>query len=230
VVQIADNLPLEKMSAAELEAVRAHASDLGIAIEVGTRGIYPDHLRRMLEICALFGSPILRIVVDTAAHEPSVDEIVTTLVQLQPEFAEAKVVPALENHDRFNTQTFVQIMKRLGRDKAGICLDTVNSFGALEGPELVIDTLAPWTINLHLKDFVIRRHPSAMGFEIVGAPAGTGRLNIPGLLARLKRTPRECNAILEQWPPPAETIKATVQMERDWAVKSIQYLRTLIPG
>ena len=54
----------------------------------------------------------------------------------------------------------------------GICLDTVNSFGSLEGPEVVIETLAPYTVNLHIKDFDIRRTDHNMGFTIFGTPAG----------------------------------------------------------
>jgi sugar phosphate isomerase/epimerase len=122
------------------------------------------------------------------------------------------------------------MVQRIGPEYAGICLDTVNSFGALEGPEVVIRTLAPYTINLHVKDFVIRRHPSLMGFEIVGAPAGKGRLDLPALIERLKTHNPNCNAILEQWPPPQKNPDATATMELEWARESVRHLRALIPG
>jgi sugar phosphate isomerase/epimerase len=104
----------------------------------------------------------------------------------------------------------------------------VNSFGALEGPEVVIRTLAPYVVNLHLKDFVIRRHPSMMGFEITGAPAGQGRLDVPWLLNSLSEHGRDMNAILELWPGRESTMARTAAKEEQWTVESVRYLRTLI--
>ncbi|HYP08593.1 MAG TPA: TIM barrel protein [Bryobacteraceae bacterium] len=228
VVQIADNLPLQALSDPQLLAVRDHARQLQLSLEVGTRGIAPAHRSRLLEICRVLASPILRIVIDSANHEPAADEIIESFRRARPEFEAAGVRPAIENHDRFDSKTFAQMIESIGPEYAGICLDTVNSFGALEGPDIVIRTLAPYTINLHVKDFVVRRHPSLMGFEIVGAPAGRGRLDIPALLSTIQQHNPACTAVLEQWPPPQSEPDATAAMEREWAVESIAYLRKAI--
>ena len=228
VVQIADNLPLHQQSAAQLADIREHARTRAIQIEVGTRGIGEDHILRYLELARYFGSPILRAVIDSPGDEPSSYEVIARLSPLLPAFHEAGVVLALENHDRFDSSTFTQIIDGLGRENAGICLDTVNSFGALEGPDVVIRTLAPYAVNLHLKDFVIRRHPSMMGFEITGAPAGQGRLAVPSLLSTLREHRRDVSVILELWPAPEATMADTVAKEEQWTVDSIRYLRTLI--
>jgi len=111
----------------------------------------------------------------------------------------------------------------------GICLDTVNSFGALEGPETVVETLGPWTVNLHVKDFAIERVSHAMGFVVEGKPAGRGRLNVPWLLEKLRALGRDPNAILELWTPPGATLEETIAREAEWAEDSIKYLRSLIP-
>jgi sugar phosphate isomerase/epimerase len=227
-VQIADNIPLEKCSGGALREVRAAAVDLGVAVEVGTRGIRPEHLRRMIELCGYFESPLLRVVVDTADDHPAEDEVVRRVTAVLPDLERAGVRLAIENHDRFTARTFVSIVERCGGGRVGICLDTVNSFGALEGPEVVIATLAPYVLNLHLKDFTIRRASHMMGFEITGAPAGQGRLQIPALLERL-RDRTGCNAILELWPAPEESIEETVAKERRWTGESVRYLRTLLP-
>ncbi|HYO83169.1 MAG TPA: sugar phosphate isomerase/epimerase family protein [Bryobacteraceae bacterium] len=229
VVQMADNLPLERLGGSELQRIREQAVAAGIDVELGTRGIGAPHLRRYLELCTYFGSPILRAVIDTATEHPSPEEVVHQLRPLLPQFERADVLLALENHDRFDARTFAWIVSELGARQVGICLDTVNSFGALEGPEVVIDTLAPYVVNLHLKDFIIRRHPSMMGFEITGAPAGQGRLDVPRLLNTLREQDRDCNAILELWPAPDARIEDTIAREEQWTVASVQYLRTLIP-
>ena len=123
-------------------------------------------------------------------------------------------------------RTLVEILQQIGSQYVGICLDTVNSFGAGEGPEAVVDALGPYVVNLHIKDFTVRRHPSMLGFEVQGTPAGQGMLNAPWLLSKLGR--RDFNGILELWTPPEPDIEQSIRKENEWALESIRYLRTLI--
>jgi sugar phosphate isomerase/epimerase len=230
--QIADNLPLERLSSAELDALERLARELGIAVEVGTRGIAPVHLRAFLALARRFGSPIVRVVVDTAAHHPDPPEIVETLRGVLPDFAAADVILAIENHDRFKARTLADIVMALDSPHVGICLDTVNSFGALEGPDVVIETLGRFVVNLHVKDFSIRRADHNMGFVLTGTPAGAGMLDVPRVLERLYAHGRTFSAILEQWLAPDATVDATIgtmpARESAWAVESVRYLRTLL--
>jgi 3-oxoisoapionate decarboxylase len=230
VVQIADNLPLHRLSPAELEALADRAAADGIELEVGTRGIAPAHLRTYLDLAVRLGSPILRVVTDTADHQPTEDEIVTTVRSFLPALAESDVTLAIENHDRFASRTLVDLLQRIDSERVGICLDTVNSFGALEGPERVVEALGPWTVNLHVKDFTITRASHQMGFTIEGRPAGRGRLDVPWLLSRLHAMERDVNAILELWTPPEPALGDTLTKEQAWAVESVDYLRDLIPA
>jgi len=230
VVQIADNLPLDSLSCSELRDLVRHADDSGISIEVGTRGIDPSHIRTYLRIARECRSPLLRVVVDSAQHHPSADEVVQILRCELPEFEASGITLAVENHDRFTSRVLVRILQQLESRSVGICLDTVNSFGALEGPEVVVNTMAPWVVNLHLKDFQIRRTSHMMGFVVEGCPAGQGQLNIAWLMSKLKEQRRDTNAILELWPPPEESIEKTIEKEKNWARSSVEYLRGLIPG
>jgi len=135
---------------------------------------------------------------------------------------------AIENHDRLAAEQFARIVRRLDNEHVGICLDTVNSFGALEGPGVVVDVLGPYAVNLHVKDFDIRRVDHQMGFVIEGAPAGQGRLDVPWLLDRLGGADRPISAILELWTPPADSLEATIAREHDWARRSVRALRQWI--
>jgi L-ribulose-5-phosphate 3-epimerase UlaE len=99
--------------------------------------------------------------------------------------------------------------------------------GAGEGIAEVVRTLAPFTINLHLKEFVIRRVSHKMGFVVEGLPAGEGMLNIPNLLDAIEKTGKCKSAILELWTPPSETIEETIRKENDWAEQSIVNLKKL---
>ncbi|MEO8392735.1 MAG: sugar phosphate isomerase/epimerase family protein [Chloroflexota bacterium] len=228
VVQIADNLPLHTLSEAKIERLQQETQTLGLQVEVGTRGIAPEHLRTYLKLAERFDSPILRVVVDRADHHPEPEEVIATLRDLMPEFEGAGITLAIENHDRFKVRTLVDILRQIDSPRVGICLDTVNSFGAGEGPEVVVETLAPYVVNLHVKDFTIRRHRHMLGFEVEGTPAGRGMLDIPWLLGRLRDCGRDPNAILETWPPPEADLTQTIAKEDAWVQESLRYLRTLI--
>lgn len=227
-VQIADNLPLDQLDSAEQGRLRDEARQRGIMIEVGTRGIAPDHLRGYIDLAAFFGSPILRVVVDSAAHHPEPEEVVSLIRTALPTLAEAGITLAIENHDRFKAGVLAGIIETLDHPNVGICLDTVNSFGALEGPDVVINALGKYVVSLHVKEFVVRRAPHNMGFTVSGAPAGEGMLDIPHLLAALWWHGRDFNAVIETWLPPEARMQRTIELEADWVRQSTAYLRNFI--
>jgi sugar phosphate isomerase/epimerase len=224
-VQIADNIPLHTLNSDARARLRDHAQSLGVAVEVGTRGIQPENIRAYLDIAAYFGSPLLRVVVDAANFHPSPDEIIAITRDLLPDLVHRNITLGIENHDRFRAQTLADIMTAVDSHLVRIVLDTVNSFGSLEGPEVVVETLGRFVVNLHVKDFTIRRADHNMGFTISGAPAGSGMLDLSWLFGKLDGYGRDYNAILETWPAPEATMEATIAKERAWVEQSVGYLR-----
>ncbi len=228
VVQIADNLPLDKLSNSEIESIRRFASALNIEIEVGTRGIQNDNLLVYLDLARRLNSSIVRVVIDTADHHPEEDETIWTIRSSLPSFERLGIKLAIENHDRFSAVTLERIIRDINSEYVGICLDTANSFGSLEGPEFIIEKLGKLTINLHIKDFKIYRAEHNLGFIIEGTPAGRGMLKIPWVLDKIREYGRNPNVILELWTPPELNISETIEKENNWAKTSIRYLRNLI--
>ena len=226
-VQIADNLPLENFTDAELENLRQYAFERGIFIEMGGRGLTTEHTLKCLKAAEILHSPILRMVIDGAGFEPDIASIIQNINELLPEFESRKIRLAIENHDRLKAREFEQIIKAINSEWVGICLDSVNSMGAGEGFETVAEILIPYTINLHLKDFSIRRVSHKMGLIIEGTPAGSGMLNIEDLIFKLNRLGRCHSAILELWTPPEAILKDTIAKEEEWADRSIRYLKTI---
>jgi len=223
VAQFADNLPLDALSPRELLELRTEAITLGIAIEVGTRGI-GEHLSRYAELANFFGALFVRVVIDRARDHPSPEEAAGRLAEYEKVFRDRGLRLAIENHDRFSTGQLAWLVSELG-DWAGICLDTVNSLGALEVPAAVVKRLGPLAMNVHIKDFTIRRPDHSMGFEIQGAPAGSGSLDIPWLLSELADNEDVRTAILELWTPPEQTVAKSIAKESAWAEASLTYLR-----
>jgi sugar phosphate isomerase/epimerase len=229
-VEMDDNLPLHTLPSDELDALQVQAASLGVGIRVGARGSDPALLRRYLDLATRFGSPIVRTVMDTATHRPSMDELCAAWRPLLPAYEERGVILAVENHDRFRARELIRLMQRLDSAAVGICLDTANSFGALEGPDVALPALAPWTVHLHLKDFTIARANENMGFVVQGCPTGQGLLDVPWVLALLHSHGRDPDAIIELWPAPEPTLEATIAKERRWAEESMAYMRRLLPG
>ncbi len=224
-VQYCDNLPLTRLEEAELSALERHAAEAQIQIELGTRGLEPHNLLAHLELARRFGSPFVRLVLDAGGAEPSPEEAVARLSPLEGAFRAAGVLLALENHDRFPAHILCEMLGELGQDWTGICLDTVNSLGCGEDVNTLLEHLAPLVLNLHVKDYRVRRVPSQMGFAVSGAAAGQGLLNVPALLERL---PQCRSATLELWTPFEDSLEQTLETERRWARESLNYLRPVL--
>ena len=227
-LQIGDHLPLHEVPEPELAAFDKRARELGIDIEVGTRGVGHEELRTYIGLAKRLGSPILRTVVDTATHEPALDEIVGNCKDMLSEFERAGVTFAIENHDRLKVRELVEIVKRVDSKWVGICLDTTNSFGAGEGPEYVIEGLAPFAVNFHLKDYTVYRFPHMMGLVIEGRPMGQGMLDVKWALDTVIKYGRDPNTILELWTYPEDTLEATQAKQDAWAAASVEYMRRFI--
>lgn len=228
-VQIADNLPLTAFSSTDLNRLSSKAERNGISLEVGTRGLTRDNLLAHLNIATEVKSPLVRVVVDAPGYHPHPDQCAAIIKDLVPELNQRNITLAIENHDRFTARTFANIVDRAGSDHVGICLDSVNSIGAGEGIETVVEILGPLTVNLHIKDYVAKRVHHMMGFTIEGTPAGRGLLPITWLLEKLQAYNRCASAILELWTPPEDQLTETINKEEKWAVDSIHHLRRLIP-
>jgi sugar phosphate isomerase/epimerase len=223
-VQVADNLPLDKLDPGELRDARDQAADLGLTIEIGTTGVEPAHLLQYLRLAVSFDAELIRTLLHSADSHTSLEEAEKWLGEVLREFEAHGVTLGIENYETHSCSTLASLVRRLDSSAVGICLDTVNSLGALETPEYVVETLAPLTANLHVKDFVIERVPQRMGFVVRGVPAGTGRLDIPWVLRQMPPG-KNISVIVEQWPPWETSVEAAVAVEREWAENGIEYLR-----
>jgi len=228
VVQIADNLALDRLSIAEIDELASQARDKKLQLEVGTCGIEREHLHTYLKLAIRLRSPLVRVVMDTDSCQPSPSEVIASLQAVLPEFALANVRLAIENHDRFPARTLAEILERCASPYLGICLDTANSLGCGEDVHTVLSVLRPHIINVHLKDFSVARLPHKKGFLVEGCAAGQGVLEIPVLIAELRKLERELSVILEQWPAPEATIEQSIAKEEAWTRQSITYLRQFI--
>ena len=225
VVQIGDNIPLHLLRDTQLRSLKNEAEQLGLDIEVGMRGLLETMVLEYLKIAEDLKSPILRIVIDTPEYKPDIPEVIKVVRKLLPILKSKNIRLAIENHDRFRSDEFVQIIEETDPQWIGICLDSVNSLGAGEGFFAVAQKLLPYTFNVHIKDYIIKRLDHHMGFSVTGTIAGKGMLPIPWLLESLKQINKCTSAILELWPAPEKDVEATIRKEELWVGESAKYLR-----
>jgi 3-oxoisoapionate decarboxylase len=231
VAQICDNLPLDTLSAAELDGLRHRASAAGVRVEVGTRGSDPPRLERFVGIAVALGSPILRtLLTPGASPEDTVERGRASIRAILPALEAARVTLALENYEHLPVEMLRDLVDGVGSPWVGVCLDPVNNFGAGQDAERALETLAPVAVAVHVKDFRVTRLPHNMGYELTGAPAGAGQLRIARLIAAVAEHRGSFSAVLEQWVPWQGAIAETVALEQEWARMSADCMRQLARG
>lgn len=227
-LQVGDNLPLDRLTGEELQQGKALLEKYGIQLELGIRGLTDRRLEQYISLCRFFSAKLLRVVIDEEDFQPSEEEIIAILKQWEPTLARWEIVLGIENHDRLKVMQLVRILRHVNSPFVGICLDCANSLGALEGMETISDALIPYTVNLHAKDISICRLPSQMGFQITGTASCEGMLDLRSLLDRVVRNGKNATCILEQWTAYTGDLEQTLQKEAEEAARGVHNLRKLV--
>jgi 3-oxoisoapionate decarboxylase len=227
VVQVVDNLPLHECTKSDLAEFRSLANERSVEIEIGTRGVKPEHLQNYLRIAQLVGAKLVRTMAGWHGNPPPLTEVERDLREALPAFQDAGVRIAIENYEAYSTRELGDLINSIGDSHLGVCLDLTNSFGALENKEEILCHLAAHAINVHLKDFAIERIEYLMGFAFRGRPVGEGRLPLADLFSILAEIGRRPNVIVEHWTPFTGTLEQTLELEDEWASRSVQFLKGL---
>lgn len=225
--QICDWAPLLTLSDAELRDAATAARRLGVAIELGTKGVAPEHLRAFLGLAETFDAALVRSMVYAPGFRPSLDEAAGMLDEVLPEFEAAGVTLALETYEQVPTADLVGLIQRVGSDRLGICLDPANVVAGLELPKDAVERCAPLTRNIHAKDFAFARQDGWVGFTYSGAPMGEGLHDYPHLLDTVRPDERGVNQIVEHWLPWQGDPGTTVRTEQEWTTTALEYLRSM---
>lgn len=228
VLQIADNLALDKLSGYELEGLRRESSELKITLEAGTRGVEPERLRHYLEIAQAIGGRLVRTLTCSAESRPDIDQVMRWIGEVLADYEIAGVVIAVENNESHTVREYSRLVQEFASPSLGICLDTANSYGGEESTDQVLAELAPHAVCLHYKDFAISRLDHRMGFRVEGQPAGEGRVNAANVLDAVRRYGRGANVIVELWPPFTGTIEGSIVQETEWAERSVVFLKGML--
>ena len=234
--QICDYAPLESMDDAELTDAAAAARDLGLTIELGTKGVEPDRLARFLDLAGVFDARLVRSMLYSPDNRPTLAQAEEWLRSALPAFEASGVDLALETYEQVATADLVSLVERIGSPRLGICLDPANVVARLELPRDCVEATAAHVKNVHVKDFAFARQPGWVGFTYGGAPMGEGLHDYPHLLETVRPRERgvnepevnepEVNEIVEHWLSWQGDAETTIRTEREWTRQTIEYLRS----
>lgn len=236
--QICDHGPLDTATDERLAAIRGLAADLGLTLEVGTRGTRPEHLARYLHVAEQLGVTLVRSMWSAGDDLPDAASTEARLRQALPAYERAGVTLALETYEVVATADLVAVVRAIGSDHLGICLDPANTVARLELPADVVAAAAPYTRNWHVKDSAFTRSPGWVGFRYTGVRTGAGLLDYDAVRATIEPDEHGINRVIEFWLPwqdehagaeplPGETpAQTTTRIEAAWTEHTIEYIRS----
>jgi sugar phosphate isomerase/epimerase len=129
------------------------------------------------------------------AFRKSHERAVNALLWAKPVVEKLEVRLAVENHKDLQAPELLDVIKKADSSLVGVCLDTGNSIALLEAPERTVELLAPHTFTTHLKDMGVEEY--ADGFLLSEVPLGTGFLDLPKIVATLRKARPDIHLNLE---------------------------------
>src|SRR2546427_25526 len=118
-----------------------------------------------------------------------------SLVLAEPVVRKHRLRLAIENHKDWRAPELLEVLKRLGSGQVGVCVDTGNSIALLEDPLAVVEAYAPHAFTSHLKDMGVQEYQD--GFLLSEVPLGDGFLDLPKMIATLRRAQPQIHFNLE---------------------------------
>jgi sugar phosphate isomerase/epimerase len=179
-----------------LRKVKAHASELGIEVEIGMKSICPtskmfeakagtaeEQIGRMITAANTVGSKIIRAVLGSVEDrkagpiERHIESMVKVLHNVRSRILDANLKIAIENHaGDMQARELKTLVEAAGRDFVGVCLDSGNPLWTIEDPHLTLETLHPYVLTSHVRDSAVWQTPE--GAAVAWVRMGEGNVNI----------------------------------------------------
>jgi sugar phosphate isomerase/epimerase len=100
-----------------------------------------------------------------------------------------RIPMGLENHKDWTAEEMVPLLKQYSSEYLGTCIDWGNNMSLCDDPVELVEALAPWSLNSHIKDMAVEEY--AEGFYLSEVALGQGLLPLKRLTATLlKAQPR----------------------------------------
>jgi 3-oxoisoapionate decarboxylase len=95
-----------------------------------------------------------------------------------------KLPLGIENHKDWTAAEMPAVLKSYSSEYLGACIDFGNNISLLDDPMELIEALAPFVINTHIKDMGVEEYQD--GFLLSEVPLGQGILDLKRIVALLQ--------------------------------------------
>jgi sugar phosphate isomerase/epimerase len=143
----------------------------------------------------LIGSRRYEAFGSAADFERALRQAWQSLTLAEPVVKKHRMRLAIENHKDFRVPELLDLVKRISSEHVGICVDLHNSIALLEEPMAVVAAYAPWAASVHLKDAALKEYEE--GFLLADVPLGDGLLDLPAMVATLRKAAPKVHFSLE---------------------------------
>jgi sugar phosphate isomerase/epimerase len=101
----------------------------------------------------------------------------------------------IENHKDWRVDQQVELLEQYSSEYLGVTLDTGNNLSVLDDPNETVEKLAPYTVNVHLKDMAVEE--TTTGFLLSEVPLGEGILDMKRIVDTIRAARPEVRFSLE---------------------------------
>ena len=155
-----------------------------------------EQVRTLMPLAKKFKSSIIRVktsdVLGCARKKlgrpwfEHIDYCINMLKEIAPELRKDGIRVAIENHQDVDSNDLLRIIGAVGPDSVGVNYDIGNAFSVCEDPVSFARKIAPYILNIHLKDYKI--YESENGFRLVRCPVGEGSVDFKAVLELLAKS------------------------------------------
>jgi L-ribulose-5-phosphate 3-epimerase UlaE len=103
------------------------------------------------------------------------------IARIAPLAERLRMPVGIENHKDWTVEEMVPLMQRYASDYLGVCIDWGNNMSLLDDPIELVEGLAPFAVNSHIKDMAVEECED--GFLLAEVPLGQGMLDLERILA-----------------------------------------------
>jgi 3-oxoisoapionate decarboxylase len=185
---------------AAIRAVRAHADRLGIKLQLAHGTVCPsarsfnaqlgtleEQVARSLKASQIFGASCMRCVLGGDPERPQIDMHIDNMIKavrgIRSRIVDSGVKLAVENHGGdLQSREMKMMIDAIGRDVAGVCLDSGNPVWMLEDPHMTLEMLGPYAETCHVRDSAVWKVPEGIAVRWVNM--GDGNVDIDGWLRK----------------------------------------------
>jgi sugar phosphate isomerase/epimerase len=123
-----------------------------------------------------------------------------------------KFAIGVENHKDWTVEDYLAILKKYSSQYLGVCIDFGNNLSLLDDPNEVVESLAPYVINTHIKDMGVEEYED--GFLLSEVPMGQGILDLKRMVAAVLKARPQARFSLDMLT--RDPLKITCLTEKYW--------------